>query len=198
MYTVTHADKNNPPAFTKFLRFRVLCGYCEFKCCNSPTLEVETTEEESKRMNLPRRFSQEGSCRCLTKTGCKHGEKRPVYCQLFPLQVTPDNKLVLSHWAVLHCPNDRDYAFDETSVTPKGRLFDYNKKKLKSKTKNSFPSLRLVNKKLKDMPTVVESCKVAIIELWGEDYYNRALEYALYEEPEGFGFLKTEEDKYKT
>ena len=198
MYTVEHANKDNPPTFTKFLRFRVLCGFCNFKCCNSPTLEVETTEAESKRLGLPRRFPQEGSCRCLTKTGCKHGEARPVYCQLFPLQVTKDNKLVVSHWAILHCPNDRDYAFDRVDKTTKGQEFHYNKKKPKSKGKNSFPTLKLTNQKLKERPTIVEACKHAIIELWGKDYYEKALEYALQEEPEGFGLLKTKEDEYTT
>jgi len=186
MYTITHSDKNNPPALTKFLKLRVLCGYCNFKCCNSPSLEVETTENESKALELPRRFPQDGRCQCLTDKGCKHGGKRPVYCRLFSLQVTPDNKLVVSHWAILHCPNQRDYDFIETDENNHNI---YEKKKPKSKSKNSFKTLSL-KKEINKMPTVVEACKSAIVELWGEDFYKKALAYAEKPEPEGFGFCK--------
>lgn len=193
MYSIEHARKDNPPKLTKFLKKRVLCGHCSFKCCNSPSFDVETTEEESKRLGLPRRFPQEGKCRCLKKNGCKFGDGRPVYCKLFPLQVTKDNKLVISHWSILHCPISSDYKLEDEAKEASGTKRVYTKKKAKSKPKNANLEIELHNKKLKDLPTVVEVCKDAIIELWGEAYYKDALEYATQEEPKGFGFIHNDE-----
>lgn len=109
--TLTHIDKSKPPGETKFLTRQVLCGSCQFKCCNSPSLGVECTQAESEALSLPILFQQEGHCRCLTDDGCTHGEQRPVYCRLFPLQISPTNKVVVAHWALLNCPTPKHYEF---------------------------------------------------------------------------------------
>jgi hypothetical protein len=165
--TLTHIDKDKHPSGSGFLKLRILCGMCRFKCCNSPSLGVETTAEESERLGLPRQFQEKGSCHCLTDTGCEHGEGRPVYCKLFPLQISPNNKVVVSHWALLNCPQPKHYKLikvDELGYhyEPNGTGSGAIQKNIPDKVVSKVP--------LEERPTVKEDGLPALKEIFGDDF----------------------------
>ena len=164
MLSLAHATEVGPGLRpTKYLARKPLCGLCRFKCCNSPSLEVETTEEEAGRLNLPRRFPQAGRCRCLGPAGCVHGEARPVFCKMFPLQVRPDGALIVSYWSTLNCPTAADYEL----VGRDGELYVYRRKLVgASKAANSQEELRL-DRPIEDMPTALDIGAPALDEVFG-------------------------------
>lgn len=185
-YTLAHIDRERPPKPTRFLNIRVLCGLCRWRCCNSPSLGVELTPEESKRMELPIAFPIAGRCRCLGDAGCSWGAGRPVLCKLFPAQIKPDGNLVCAHWNILNCPTDRDYTFVGMKD---GRYVYARTSKSGPKANNSAEGLSL-DKPLTDYPTVMQAARPALVELYGEDAVceiERQLRILNDEEPVGFG-----------
>ena len=163
MYTLTPEDK--PPTATRHLNRRVLCGHCNYKCCNGKSLVVLTTEQESEELGLPVVFPQDGHCRCLTPTGCEHGERRPISCQMFPLQVNKRNQLVVSYWSILNCPTAKDYDF----VGMDGGRYTYQRRAVSgAKANNSDVTLSL-KEPLEQFPTAIECGATAVSKLWGQD-----------------------------
>ncbi len=192
-YSIEHIDPDHPPKPTKYLHRQVLCGLCNFKCCRSKGLSVECTKIEAKKLDLPIIFQQDGHCRCLTPTGCKHGENRPVFCKLFPLQVLPPRgqqppSLVVSHWSILNCPAATDYIFDGVV----GGKYTYHRKKVSGAKKNNSQETLELDEPLSDFPAVLDFCGEAVDELYGEGTVAK-LKDAL--NPPSFGLVKKPEDK---
>jgi len=166
MYTLDDLDRSKPPRKSKFLQMKILCGHCNFKCCNSPSLEVETTPEEAEQHNLPERFPIAGKCRCLGETGCTL-PTRPVFCRFFPLQLKGD-MAVVSHWAVLNCPTAKDYTFCHRDQD--GKYVHQRNKVGRNKQTNS-PDVLVTDAPLEEFPNVVEMNATAVKELWGEQAF---------------------------
>ena len=168
MYTLNELDLSKIPKPTKFLQLRVMCGACRYKCCNSPSFVVQCTTEEQKRLDLPEEFPQQGSCPCLTDTGCAHGDGRPLFCKFFPLQihtVKQEPSLVIMHWCILHCPAPNDYILTGT----KNGKYTYSIKDgvSRGKAKNVQPIL-ILDKPLEEaFPNVLDSCGYALDALYG-------------------------------
>jgi Fe-S-cluster containining protein len=163
MYTATTVDPAKPPRATRHLNARVLCGTCRYKCCNSPSLVVEATPAEQRRLSLPQIFEQHGHCSQLTPTGCRHGSDRPVFCKLFPLQVTPHNTLIVSRWAIMTCPMAHHYR--ETAA---GRHVRRENLGPKARLDNSAAAL---TGDLREWPTALEAGREALTEIYGAAGY---------------------------
>jgi len=104
----------------KWFSKKILCGLCNFGCCNSKTFRVEFSKNEiddlSKKYNKslnPTEY-QNGCCSHLKDddTGCSFGDDKPKWCKMFPIVENSNNRLVLSNWSFLHCPKPTDYILD--------------------------------------------------------------------------------------
>lgn len=171
MFSIEHVDPNRPPKPTKFIERRIMCGACNFKCCNGKSLNVECTPEEAKTLGLPVLFAQEGRCRCLTDAGCAHGEDRPVFCKLFPLQIKPANKptgspsLIVSYWSILNCPVTTDYVFEHEA----DGKYHYRRKDVGGAKRNNSPEVLVLDQPIeKEFPEAVQANGEAVDALYGE------------------------------
>lgn len=182
MITLSHIDVKKPPKPTKFLKRRVLCGLCRFRCCNSPSLEVECTPEESMALGLPQRFPQEGRCRCLGDEGCTLGDKRPVFCKIFPIQISPTNAAVTPYWSILNCPVDTDYEYKEIRD---GRYVYQRKSGVSGARRNNSHEELMVPEPLDKWPTVAEMYHYAVELVYGRRVADYLRDYAT--EIQGFG-----------
>ena len=76
-----------------WLEKKIMCGLCNFGCCNHQNFHVEITEEEQEKyrkefgLDLELEWPQDGCCDLLSEdgTGCSLGNERPVFCKLYPL-----------------------------------------------------------------------------------------------------------------
>ena len=99
---------------------KVMCGYCNWGCCNSDTFHIEFTPKEKSylekkyNISLNPTESQNGRCRHLNgDDGCSFGEDRPRYCKTYPITKNQNDIHVLSNWSWLHCPKPKDYILDK-------------------------------------------------------------------------------------
>lgn len=188
MLSTTHIDPDKPPRASQYLTRRVMCGACNFKCCNGKSLNVECTEEETKRLSLPVLFPQNGRCPELTDTGCKHGKARPAFCKLFPLQIKPASRrntppiLVVASWSILNCPVTTDY---ELEIGEGGQYVYQRRKVSRIKKNNSKQTLELDRPIEEAFPDVLESCGEAIEIFYGPGAVDRLRQ--VLKPPKGFG-----------
>ena len=103
----------------KWLSKKVMCGYCNFACCNHNTFKVWTTPEERElyknkyNLEVEDVWEQKGHCKLLNDDGCCLGDDRPINCKMFPVVENKTGRLILSNWAALHCPKPSDYELVE-------------------------------------------------------------------------------------
>ncbi len=155
MFTMQNIG-DKPPAATRYLNLQVLCGHCNFGCCGNErtSLSVDLTPEEAKDLNLPETFSNAGGCRCLTPTGCEHGENRPACCKMAPIKVNAKNQMIVAYWMILNCPKSNDYVYEGR----RGDQFVYSRKPnldLKREL-NSRPEI-VLDCPIEDFPNVLEA-----------------------------------------
>ena len=100
----------------KWLSKKILCvTACNFKCCNSPSFNVEFNDNEidylSDKYNhdIQPTEPQNGSCKYLGEKGCSFGDDKPHHCKTYPIVPNDNDTLVLSNWAWLNCPKPHDY-----------------------------------------------------------------------------------------
>ena len=73
-----------------WLEKKIMCGLCNFGCCNHPSFHVEITEEEQEfyqkeyELDLELEWNQDGCCKLFKddNTGCSLGNDRPFYLSL--------------------------------------------------------------------------------------------------------------------
>lgn len=161
-------DRNNPPMATRGLNRQVLCGLCAFKCCQASTFNVRLTEAESKKLDLPILFQiDKGGCRCLTETGCSHGEDRPVLCKTHPMEFDfKKNKIKLSFWSLVHCPSPKDFEF----VGMSDGKYEYKRKELvRGFKKSNIQERVLLDHPIEEFPNMLEFNVQGLVELYGEE-----------------------------
>ena len=141
----------------KWFSKKLMCGYCNYGCCNSQTFHVEFSPKEIKYLSekynksLEKIEYQNGKCRHLKddNSGCSFGKDRPKYCKTYPITENKSNTLVVSNWSWLHCPKPTDY---ELVKIVEGK-YHY---RLKSKHKNKRDELILDDDIEKIIPTFLE------------------------------------------
>ena len=149
-----------------WLEKKIMCGLCNFGCCNHPSFHVEITEEEQEfyqkeyGLDLELEWNQDGCCKVLKddNTGCSLGDDRPLFCKLYPLVENKSNRLVMNNWGYLHCPKPDNYELDKV-VDGK---YHY---KLKKKHKNKRDKLILDDKSYVTAERNKSSIKIANEEL---------------------------------
>ena len=174
-------DLTNPrehgivPKASRFLNMQVMCGHCQFKCCNSEFFYVTLSPEESERMQLPQTIPTVNShCPCLAEdgTGCRYGKDRPVLCKIFPVKTIYSGSLIAFHWCVLHCPTAKNYIFDRME----GDKYVYvPDQKARGKLYNMQSEIRL-DKPIEEFPRLIETCKEGMTLLYGEEGYAKVVE----------------------
>ena len=157
-----------------WLSKKIMCGICNFGCCNHPPFHVEITKDEQKfyqkkfGLELELEWNQDGCCKLLKDddTGCSLGDDRPLFCKLFPLNENTVGRLVLSNWSYLHCPKPQDYELDKV-VDGK---YHY---KLKKRHKNKRNVMVLDDKIENVVHQIWLQSKEYIIEKYGQEYYEK-------------------------
>ena len=89
-----------------WLEKKIMCGLCNFGCCNHPSFHVEITEEEQKfyqkeyGLDLELEWKQDGCCKLLEddNTGCSLGDDRPLFCKLYNKNVKTIYSVALSNY----------------------------------------------------------------------------------------------------
>jgi hypothetical protein len=121
----------------KWFSKQILCGLCNYGCCNSQSFHVEFSKDEINYLGTkynkdikPIEY-QNGKCSHLNGNGCSFGDDdKPTYCKTFPITENKNNTLVLSNWSWLHCPKPSDYILDRKED---GKWYYRLKKKHKNK-----------------------------------------------------------------
>ena len=157
-----------------WLSKKIMCGLCNFGCCNHSSFHVEITKDEQKfyqkkfGLDLELEWLQDGCCKLLKDddTGCSLGNDRPLFCKLFPLNENIVGRLVLSNWSYLHCPKPQDYELDKV-VDGK---YHY---KLKKKHKNKRDVMVLDDKIENVVHQIWLQSKEYIIKKYGQEYYRK-------------------------
>ena len=157
-----------------WLEKKIMCGLCNFGCCNHPSFHVEITEDEQEfyqkeyGLDLELEWNQDGCCKLLKddNTGCSLGDDRPIFCKLYPLNENPSSRLVLSNWSYLHCPKPQDYELDKVVD---GKYYY----KLKKKHKNKRDELILDDKIENVVKQIWLQSKEHIIKKYGQEYYEK-------------------------
>jgi len=157
-----------------WLSKKIMCGLCNFGCCNHSSFHVEITKDEQKfyqkkfGLDLELEWLQDGCCKLLKDddTGCSLGNDRPLFCKLFPLNENIVGRLVLSNWSYLHCPKPQDYELDKV-VDGK---YHY---KLKKRHKNKRNVMVLDDKIENVVHQIWLQSKEYIIEKYGQEYYEK-------------------------
>ena len=157
-----------------WLEKKIMCGLCNFGCCNHPSFHVEITEDEQEfyqkeyELDLELEWKQDGCCKLLKddNTGCSLGDDRPVFCKLYPLVENKSNRLVMNNWAYLHCPKPQDYELDKVVD---GKYYY----KLRKKHKNKRNELILDDRIENVVKQIWLQSKEHIIKKYGQEYYKK-------------------------
>ena len=169
-------SKSNTTFSKAWLSKKIMCGLCNFGCCNHKSFHVEITEDEqelySKKydLELDLEWKQDGCCKLLTddNTGCSLGEDRPVFCKLYPIVENKSNRLVMNNWGFLHCPKPEHYELDKV-VDGK---YHY-KLKPKVRKHNKREELILDDEIDNVVHQIWVQSKDSIVERYGQEYYDR-------------------------
>jgi len=169
-------SKSNTTFSKAWLEKKIMCGLCNFGCCNHKSFHVEITEDEQKLykekydLELEYEWKQDGCCKLLgdDDTGCSLGDDRPVFCKLYPLVENKSNRLVMNNWGFLHCPKPEHYELDKV-VDGK---YHY-KIKPKVRKHNKREELILDDEIDNVVHQIWLQAKESIIQKYGQDYYNR-------------------------
>ena len=169
-------SKSNTTFSKAWLSKKIMCGLCNFGCCNHKSFHVEITEDEqelySKKydLELDLEWKQDGCCKLLTddNTGCSLGEDRPVFCKLYPIVENKSNRLVMNNWGFLHCPKPEHYELDKV-VDGK---YHY-KLKPKVRKHNKREELILDDEIDNVVHQIWVQSKDSIIQKYGQEYYDR-------------------------
>ena len=169
-------SKSNTTFSKAWLEKKIMCGLCNFGCCNHPSFHVEITEDEQEfyqkeyGLDLELEWKQDGCCKLLKddNTGCSLGDDRPVFCKLYPLVENNSNRLVMNNWGYLHCPKPQHYELDKIV---EGKY--HYKLKPKVRKHNKREELILDD----EIDNVVHQrwlqSKDSIVERYGQEYYDR-------------------------
>ena len=157
-----------------WLEKKIMCGLCNFGCCNHQNFHVEITEEEQEKyrkefgLDLELEWSLDGCCDLLHEdgSGCSLGNDRPVFCKMYPLVENKSGRVVINNWAYLHCPKPDNYELDKV-VDGK---YHY---KLKKKHKNKRDELLLDDKIENVVKQIWLQAKDSIIQRYGQEYYEK-------------------------
>jgi Fe-S-cluster containining protein len=152
-----------------------LCSHCNHRCCCSPSFWTDLTDKELVNIKekyhiaLEKRHHLNGHCTLLHEdnTGCRLKEDRPLFCKLAPILVTPKNKLAVSIWFYRFCPVATNYSF----VGMSNNKFEYKFIGKSQLTIVNKPLSLFLDKKIEEYPPLYETCKEALLELCGEEYY---------------------------
>ena len=156
-----------------WLSKKIMCGLCNFGCCNSKSFKVEITKEEQEfyqkkfGLDLELEWKQEGCCKLLkdNDTGCSLGDDRPLFCKLYPVtEHYKNNKLVISNWSFLSCPKPENYELDKI-VDGK---YHYKLKKIHWNKKDKLILDDTIDNVVDE---IWIQAKESIIEKYGKDYY---------------------------
>ena len=169
-------SKSNTTFSKAWLQKKIMCGLCNFGCCNHPSFHVEITEEEQEfyqkeyGLDLELEWSQDGCCDLLKddNTGCSLGDDRPLFCKLYPLVENKSNRLVMNNWGYLHCPKPHHYELDKV-VDGK---YHY-KLKPKVRKHNKREELILDDEIDNVVHQIWLQSKDSIIQKYGQEYYDR-------------------------
>ena len=137
-----------------WLEKKIMCGLCNFGCCNHPSFHVEITEEEQEfyqkeyGLDLELEWLQDGCCK------------------LYPLVENKSNRMVINNWGYLHCPKPDNYELDKV-VDGK---YHY---KLKKKHKNKRDKLILDDKIENVVKQIWLQSKDSILQKYGQEYYEK-------------------------
>ncbi len=82
-------SKSNTTFSKAWLEKKIMCGLCNFGCCNHQNFHVEITEEEQEKyrkefgLDLELEWPQDGCCDLLHEdgSGCSLGNERPIFCK---------------------------------------------------------------------------------------------------------------------
>jgi Fe-S-cluster containining protein len=159
-----------------WLEKKIMCGLCNFGCCNHPTFHVEISEDEQEfyqkkyGLDLELEWKQDGCCKLLEddNTGCSLGDDRPVFCKLYPLVENNSNRLVMNNWGYLHCPKSQHYELDKIV---EGKY--HYKLKPKVRKHNKREELILDDEIDNVVHQIWLQSKDSIIQRYGQEYYNR-------------------------
>ena len=159
-----------------WLEKKIMCGLCNFGCCNHPSFHVEITEDEQEfyqkeyGLDLELEWKQDGCCKLLKddNTGCSLGDDRPVFCKLYPLVENNSNRLVMNNWGYLHCPKPQHYELDKIV---EGKY--HYKLKPKVRKHNKREELILDDEIDNVVHQIWLQAKDSIIQRYGQEYYNR-------------------------
>jgi len=168
-------SKSNTTFSKAWLEKKIMCGLCNFGCCNHPTFHVEITEDEQEfyqkeyGLDLELEWKQDGCCKLLKddNTGCSLGDDRPVFCKLYPLVENNSNRLVMNNWGYLHCPKPQHYELDKIV---EGKY--HYKLKPKVRKHNKREELILDDEIDNVVHQIWLQAKDSIIQRYGQEYYN--------------------------
>ena len=139
-----------------WLEKKIMCGLCNFGCCNHPSFHVEITEEEQEfyqkeyELDLELEWKQDGCCK------------------LYPLVENKSNRLVMNNWGYLHCPKPDNYELDKV-VDGK---YHY-KIKPEVRKHNKREELILDDKIENVVKQIWLQSKNSIIQRYGQEFYER-------------------------
>ena len=168
-------SKSNTTFSKAWLEKKIMCGLCNFGCCNHPSFHVEITEDEQEfyqkeyGLDLELEWKQDGCCKLLKddNTGCSLGDDRPVFCKLYPLVENNSNRLVMNNWGYLHCPKPQHYELDKIV---EGKY--HYKLKPKVRKHNKREELILDDEIDNVVHQIWLQAKHSIIQRYGQEYYN--------------------------
>tara|TARA_R110000765_G_scaffold7152_1_gene23366 strand:- start:86 stop:640 length:555 start_codon:yes stop_codon:yes gene_type:complete len=168
-------SKSNTTFSKAWLEKKIMCGLCNFGCCNHPSFHVEITEDEQEfyqkeyGLDLELEWKQDGCCKLLKddNTGCSLGDDRPVFCKLYPLVENNSNRLVMNNWGYLHCPKPQHYELDKIV---EGKY--HYKLKPKVRKHNKREELILDDEIDNVVHQIWLQAKDSIIQRYGQEYYN--------------------------
>jgi Fe-S-cluster containining protein len=169
-------SKSNTTFSKAWLEKKIMCGLCNFGCCNHPSFHVEITEDEQEfyqkeyGLDLELEWKQDGCCKLLKddNTGCSLGDDRPVFCKLYPLVENNSNRLVMNNWGYLHCPKPQHYELDKIV---EGKY--HYKLKPKVRKHNKREELILDDEIDNVVHQIWLQSKDSIVERYGQEYYDR-------------------------
>ena len=167
-------SKSNTTFSKAWLEKKIMCGLCNFGCCNHNSFHVEITEEEQEKyqkkfgLDLELEWQQNGCCDLLSKdgSGCSLGDDRPVFCKMYPLEPNKSNRIILGNWSFLHCPKPQDYELDRIED---GKYYY----KLIKPHKNKRDELVLDDKIENVVHQIWLQSKKALVDTYGEDFYKK-------------------------
>ena len=164
-----------PTISIPFLNKQVMCGLCNFGCEKVKTFHAEFTNDEIKKIKekygivvKPIIVFGDKGCPCLRSDGCVLGNDKPKFCKLYPLFVSAKNKLCLANWAMLHCPQPKDYKLKEIT-------FDSKYHYVCLKNEKNYRKELVLDYDINTFPPLIIFFKEFLIDNFGKEWYDGAL-----------------------